>query len=412
MFEITENGSEKARVLVVDDQAGILRMLKVIFEASGFEVEVAQDGEEALQKVQDFAPDLVVLDVMMPGMSGIDVCRHLRSQPETAHIPIMMLSAKGQVPDKVLGFEAGADDYVTKPVARQELVARAKALLHRARFSPQSAVVRPTAQIIAVVGAKGGVGTTTIAINLAALLAADGKVVTLAEMRTTPGTAAFHLNMTPRQDLGHILQLPPEKLNWREVNRRLVKHSSGIRLLAAPQSHDAPDMPPEYATAITEALALRCDYLFVDLPTIAGESARSILETVDQILLITEPEVLSVRAARAKLDILKEWLLFDQTRVVVLARAPSAMMLKREEIEASLGVVPEDQTGISPLQTPAEGGGRVVGAIPPSPEAFQAASRTGIPVVIGKPDLLASQAIRDLKKWLVEQVALPTTSLP
>jgi DNA-binding response OmpR family regulator len=122
----------KQRVLVIDDEPAALRLVEYVFKRADYEVHVAANGAEGLSKVDEVKPNLVILDVMMPDMSGLEVCQRLRAQPATARLPVIMLSAKGQVDDKVSGFEAGADDYVPKPVDPDELLARAKALLQRA----------------------------------------------------------------------------------------------------------------------------------------------------------------------------------------------------------------------------------------------------------------------------------------
>ena len=121
----------KPRVLIVDDDPDALRLIEYIFDRAGYEAHLAANGPEALSEVNEVKPDLVILDVMMPDVSGLEVCQRLRAQPATAHLPIIMLSAKNQVDDKVDGFDAGADDYVSKPVDPQELLARAKAVLNR-----------------------------------------------------------------------------------------------------------------------------------------------------------------------------------------------------------------------------------------------------------------------------------------
>lgn len=369
--------SSKPRVLLVDDQPGVLEMLGLFFDRAGFIVEKATDGKSALEKVNETQPDIIVLDVMMPGMSGIEVCKHLRSQPKTSQLPIIMLSAKGEVDDKLIGFEAGADDYVAKPVARQELLARANALLHRAQYTKI-----PTARVITFVGAKGGVGTTTVAINVAAALNADSKSVTLVELQSHPGTMIHHLNMALAQDLGDLLALDPSNLNWREVNRRVVQHASGLRLLTAPQ--DAADfaLSVEHARAIVDALTIRADYLILDVPIVAGEAIREVLEMTDLIVLVTEPEIVSVKAARAKLATLHDWSLSDRTRIVILSRSPSASMMRRDEVEVELGLQPNSDT--------------IIGVIPPAPEAFQQASQMGIPVIINKPHVLSSKALTEV----------------
>ncbi|AGC90382.1 response regulator transcription factor [Staphylococcus warneri] len=120
------------KVLVVDDEQSIVTLLKYNLETAGYIVEVAYDGEEALQKVESSQPDLIVLDVMLPKKDGIEVCKTIRSDKNL--VPILMLTAKDDEFDRVLGLELGADDYMTKPFSPREVVARVKAILRRSQF--------------------------------------------------------------------------------------------------------------------------------------------------------------------------------------------------------------------------------------------------------------------------------------
>lgn len=120
------------KVLVVDDEQSIVTLLKYNLETAGYIVEVAYDGEEALQKVELSQPDLIVLDVMLPKKDGIEVCKTIRSDKNL--VPILMLTAKDDEFDRVLGLELGADDYMTKPFSPREVVARIKAILRRSQF--------------------------------------------------------------------------------------------------------------------------------------------------------------------------------------------------------------------------------------------------------------------------------------
>jgi two-component system response regulator ResD len=116
-------------ILVVDDEAHIRELVRLYLEKEGFKVTAAADGEEALRKARTLSPQLIILDIMLPKLDGWDVCREVR---KTARTPIIMLTAKGEEFDKVLGLELGADDYLTKPFSPRELVARVKAILRRA----------------------------------------------------------------------------------------------------------------------------------------------------------------------------------------------------------------------------------------------------------------------------------------
>jgi len=131
----------RTAVLVVEDDADIRDLLRYNLEQEGFAVEEAGDGADALRLIERRTPELMILDLMLPGMSGLELCRKLRNTAATATLPILILTAKGEEVDRVLGLELGADDYVVKPFSPRELLARIKGLLRRAR-----AAVEPQAE--------------------------------------------------------------------------------------------------------------------------------------------------------------------------------------------------------------------------------------------------------------------------
>jgi two-component system phosphate regulon response regulator PhoB len=123
----------KPHVLVVEDEPALVTLLRYNLEREGFRVSSASDGEEALSLLAESTPDLVILDWMLPHVSGLEVCRQIRRKAETSELPVIMLTARGEETDRVRGLEGGADDYITKPFSPSELVARIRAVLRRAQ---------------------------------------------------------------------------------------------------------------------------------------------------------------------------------------------------------------------------------------------------------------------------------------
>lgn len=119
------------KVLVIDDEESIIDFIKLGLHYEGFQVEAAADGEQGIVAAQRINPDVIILDVMMPGVDGLEVCRRLRANPTTSDIPILMLTAKDEVSDRILGLQTGADDYITKPFDFYELLERIRAILRR-----------------------------------------------------------------------------------------------------------------------------------------------------------------------------------------------------------------------------------------------------------------------------------------
>jgi two-component system phosphate regulon response regulator PhoB len=169
----------KPLVLIVEDEQALVTLLRYNFEAAGYEVATALDGDEALMAVAERRPDLVVLDWMLPSISGLEVCRQLRRRPETRDVPVIMLTARGEESDRVRGLDSGADDYVTKPFSPAELVARVRAVLRRSRPSTAEEV-----------------------------LSYAGIVMDLAAHRVTRNGRPIHLGPTEFRLLRHFLEHP------------------------------------------------------------------------------------------------------------------------------------------------------------------------------------------------------------
>lgn len=128
-------------ILIVDDEQDIVDALAYQLKREGFRVSTAGDGERALALAQRDVPDAIILDLMLPGIDGLEVCRALRAHAKTKHVPILMLTAKTEEADRVVGLEVGADDYITKPFSARELIARIKAVLRRTKAEPASDAV-------------------------------------------------------------------------------------------------------------------------------------------------------------------------------------------------------------------------------------------------------------------------------
>ena len=135
--------ASKQKILIVDDDANIAELISLYLTKEFYEVRIVEDGEQALQVFESFQPNLILLDLMLPGIDGYQVCREIRTR---SNVPIIMLSAKGEIFDKVLGLELGADDYMIKPFDSKELVARVKAVLRR--FQPARTDTAPAARLV------------------------------------------------------------------------------------------------------------------------------------------------------------------------------------------------------------------------------------------------------------------------
>lgn len=390
---------KKAQILVIDDDTNLLRVMGVLLERSDYGFHSATNGVEGLALAESVRPDLIVLDMAMPFMKGTEVCRRLREQAHTSRIPVLMMSNLERIEDKLAGFEAGADDYVTKPVNPKELLARINALLVRSLYrTPQSAVT------IAVIGAKGGVGVTSVAVNMAAALVQQEHTVTLAELHSGRGELRLHLNLAAAPNLGKLLALEPQSIVRADVERFIQVHQSGLRTFLAPEVVGEYPMTSQHVAAMIEALEPGSDYLILDLPPLLDGPTRKALQVSDVILLVTEPEALSALGARMLLRALKALQVDDRVLVVGVARVPSGTSMTRLELENELSLGHLERQDESEERYAASVG--VTAMIPPEPEAFQESVRQGVPMVSMEPSARSSRAMAELAEKLATSLSM------
>ncbi len=331
------------KILIVDDDLDTLRLVGLLLERQGYQIIVADNGSQALDKAIGEVPEIILLDVMMPDMDGFELARRLRAEESTAEIPIIFFTAKTQVDDKVTGFEVGADDYLTKPVHPAELTARVKAILARSgkarvgKTEPET----PRGRVIGVLAARGGVGVTTLALNLGIMLYNDTKEpVSVAELRPGQGTISLDLALNDSMGLINLLQRNSDELSTMDIERELVEHSSGVRiLLASYQPSDAQfNLAVPQFNRVVDLLSRLSAYTVLDMGPALPPSSEKVLEYCDQILVAVEPEPNAVAHTKALLDDLSLRVLgLDRISVAVISRSRSDLKLSRTQIQDQLG---------------------------------------------------------------------------
>lgn len=374
-----------AKILLVDDDLQSLKLVGLMLQRRGYVIMAARGGVQGLAKAESDAPDLILLDVMMPDLDGLEVCRRLRSQPSTSQIPIIMFTAKSDVGDKVDGFQSGADDYLTKPIHPNDLAARVDAALQRSAQKRLSVQPPTTAQVIGLLGVRGGVGTTTLALNLAAAMAnADGeRRVILVDLQTSAANIAAQLGLGTADGLAALVSLEPSEITPAALGPRLIHHASGMSLLVnADQPAPAALLTSAQVTALINSVSQLAHVVVLDLGSTLDELTLTALGRCRRVVLALEPQRIAVAAAQnvsAQLE--RRGLPAARLSAALINRTTGTVMLDTQVIEAQLKL---------PIEV----------LLPPVPEvAGQAADESNL-IIHLQPGGLFAEQIRTLAQHL------------
>jgi pilus assembly protein CpaE len=363
-----------AKILVVDDEADLLEMMRMVLEQrGGHRVTLSADGPDALAKAAADPPDLAILDVMMPGMPGYEVCRQLRANPATASIPIIILSARAQPMDRSAALEAGADDYITKPVMMGELLEKVDSML--ASRAEASAAF---AGLFGLTSLRGGVGVTTLAANLALAYAQAGEeTACLVDFSFSSGHVALQLGLRPEPNwAGLIESVPPDE---GAVETRLLRHGSGLYVLASPFVPVVNQaVSREAVQRVLSILQQRFPIVVVDMPSTLNEVAMGVVEAATVVGLVLTAEPPSLQTTVGTLRALQQW--SSKLQMIINQVTPGAQ-LPAEAITRPL------------KRTPA-------GIIPYDPAQARALAQ-GAPLAVSNPDSPLAQGVLKLAETLV-----------
>jgi CheY-like chemotaxis protein len=370
------------KILIIDDDIDTLKLVGLMLERQGYDIVVASNGTLGLSKAVTEQPDLILLDVMMPDLDGYEVTRRLRSDPAISNIPIIMFTAKTMVDDKVTGFEAGVDDYLTKPTHPAELSAHVRAVL--TRRAQTHTLDEEKANIIGFLGARGGIGTSTIALNCSIALQHQGNDVLLAEMNPGRGTIGLELKDENPNGLSNLLTRSLKDIHLRSVETEIANHRTGLRLLfSSPHPAEAElDGAVAQFEAIVNNLSAMSSHLILDLGSHIRPYTIALAKKCSYIMLVVEP--------------------IFPTNVLAEALVEELVSRGLSRRRMGLGLITRERTSLSIpwRQLAADLDLNLAGIISPAPEQAHQASQNGKPLIILHPASLVSDQIHKLSEHI------------
>jgi DNA-binding response OmpR family regulator len=336
---------DQQKILFVDDEEQIRRLLSSFLTRRGYQVKTAVDGQEALNLLETETPDLVITDVNMPHVDGVELTRRLRAHPRLSSMPIIMLSAKVQTDEILAGYAEGADEYVPKPIEMRILAAKVESLLRRvqpavvqtvAQEVPAASVEPPAKQVVVFMHGKGGVGTTTLAVNAAVALATGaGKKVTLFDLDLAYGNAARMLALQPERTLADLAA--DDRVSPEALGELTLEHRSGVKVVVGCDQ-------PEQATTVggllvrwaLEKQVEQSDVVLVDTASWPSEAMLAVLPEATTICVVTTPRLVALEATSACLSLLERLGVGPEKARLVLNNTTSRG-LKPEVVAKRLG---------------------------------------------------------------------------
>ncbi len=292
---------EVRKILIIEDEFPMRYLIEYQLKQNGYEVNLAKDGPEGLKAISHSRPDLVLLDVMMPGMDGFEVCTHIKNNPETADIPVIFVTASELHDYRLRAFDVGAAEYITKPFRAEELVQQITAVLERQHETEERTVTAvpekvQTGHVVSLFSPKGGVGVTTLTIQLAEAIALQtGRPSVIIDFDLPLGGVAPMLRLFPRHDIVELLKVAPEYITLSMIDEFALRHRESIFVIPAPGRLIDPATSPDMTTLkhITDILTTEGHNVLIDVGNHLSQCTVDVLSNCKLILGVTSGQPLA-----------------------------------------------------------------------------------------------------------------------
>jgi len=379
------------RVLLIDDEPFYNKLLSRTMKDAGYEFDYCKTGKEGLAMVSSKPPNIIILDLLLPDLPGFEILTRLRRDTNLNHIPVIVITAKNELGEKLKAFEMGADDYLVKPFQSEELLARMRILERRGRamqiVSQMEKGDEKLTTIVAVHSLRGGVGLTSVAVNLAlAFNQLWSKSTLLIDSVLSAGQVAMMLNEKPRITWEDFIDIETKNIDDDLIRDMASKHSSGLSFIASPRAPIALDtFSDEFWRNVLERLAKQYEFIVIDTAHDFSDVTIQMLNFANTLLLVLAPEMSSLRAAMSAMEIYDK-LGFPREKIKLLLNSNSSITgIRQPQIEKVLE---------HPIDF----------VIPYEPDAVIRAVNFGEPFVIKKPDLPISVILEDMAYLLSHEM--------
>jgi pilus assembly protein CpaE len=329
------------RVLLIDDEQFYFKLLKKTLPEAEYNLEYAKSGSEGLSKIPSFEPEMLIVDLKLPEMDGFEILERLRRDPKFSYIPVIVITSRDELSEKLRAFELGADDYVVKPFQPEELLARMGILARRGRAMRMAQKETPSAKsatMIAVHSLRGGLGCSSIVVNLGlAFHKLWGQQTLLMDGVLTAGQVALMLDAKPTATWENLVGVETESIDDVVVGEMMGPHKSGIRYIASPRFPIAADtFSHESLKTFLERLKGQNDFIIVDTSHDFSDMTIHLLSMSDTILLVMAPELASLRTTMSAIEIYDRLGISLDKVKIVLNNNSSNPAIKQAQLEKVL----------------------------------------------------------------------------
>jgi len=330
------------RVLLIDDEQFYFKLIRKTLKEAEYDLEYAQSGNDGLAKIAVFNPELLIVDLKLPGMDGFQVLERLRRDQKFSHIPVIVITGQDELSEKLKAFELGADDYLVKPFQPEELVARMGILARRGKamqIAQQIETKRKTeGALITVHSLRGGLGCSSIVVNLGlAFYKLWGKQTLLVDGVLTAGQVALMLDAKPSATWENLVGMEADSIDDAVVGEIMCAHKSGVRYIASPRYPIAADtFSHDTLKVLIDELKGTNDFILADTSHDFSDMTIHMLSLSSTILLVMAPEMASLRTTMSALEIYDRLgIPLDKVKIV-LNNNSSSPAIKQAQLEKVL----------------------------------------------------------------------------